>query len=180
VRVPLIAALAALAAGCASAFPADVVRSVDRAATVSAVQRDPAAYAGVRVMVGGDIIATRPRPGETEIEILSKPLESDDRPRRGDVSDGRVLVHSAEFLDPAVYAEGRRVTVVGTVSGAEERKIGELPYRYPVVASVAIRLWPRDEIEVAYPPPWPYYSPFPYPYVWRRFYGPWPPWPYWW
>src|SRR5262245_51778331 len=130
-------------------------------------------------MVGGDILATRPMPGATEVELLAKPLDGDGRPRHGDDSEGRVIVRASQFLDPAVYAEGRRLTVIGTVSGQEERKIGELPYRYPVVTAADLHLWPREVAVAPYPTPWPYYYyPWPYPYGWRyRVLG---PWPYWW
>jgi outer membrane lipoprotein len=183
VRCARLFALGLLLAGCATAFPEAALRSVDRSITVTALRADPAAYVGRRVMVGGDILATRPRPGQTEIEVLSKPLSSGDRPRRGDVSDGRVLITTPEFLDPAVYAEGRRLTVIGTVTGQEERTIGELAYRYPVLAASDIRLWPR-EVVVPYDEPGWMYSPWPYPHFYGRpyrLYSPWPPWPpYWW
>jgi outer membrane lipoprotein len=183
VRCARLIALALLLAGCATAFPDDALRSVDRSITVTALRADPGAHVGRRVMVGGDILATRPRPGQTEIELLSRPLSRDDRPQRGDASDGRVLITTAEFLDPAVYADGRRLTVIGTVTGQEERPIGELPYRYPVIAAVSIRLWPREVAVPFYGPTW-MYSPWPYPYLygWRyRGHDPWPAWPpYWW
>jgi outer membrane lipoprotein len=114
-----------------------------------------------------DILATRPMPNQTEVELLSKPLDSEDRPRPGDVSDGRLIVTTQQFLDPAVYAAGRRMTVIATVTGEEERKIAELPYRYPVVEAESIKLWPREVIVPAYPPPWPYFYAWPYPYGWR-------------
>ena len=82
------------------------------------------------------------------------------------------------YCDPAVYAAGRRMTVIATVTGAEERKIAELPYRYPVVAADLIKLWPREVLVPAYAPPWPYFYPWPYPYGWR--YRGWGPGPYWW
>jgi len=168
------AALAVLLSGCATAFPDDLRRTVNRAVTVTELRQNPTAYLGQRVMIGGEILVTRPMPADTEVELLSKPLESDDRPQRGDVSDGRVLVTTAQFLDPAVYAEGRRITVIGTVTGEEERKVGELSYRYPVVSVISIHLWPRDVVVPPYPPAWPYY-PWPYYYPWRyRLYGPWP------
>jgi outer membrane lipoprotein len=173
-----LVAFVLLLAGCASAFPDDALRSVDRSVTVTALRQDPAANLGRRVLLGGDILATRPMPNQTEVELLSKPLDGDDRPRHGDASDGRVIVTTPQFLDPAVYAEGRRMTVIATVTGEEERKIAELPYRYPVVAADAIKLWPREVVGPAYPPPWPYYYPWPYPYGWR-FRG-WGPGPYWW
>lgn len=168
-----------LLGGCATAFPEDAMRGVDRSVTVADLYRDPNAYVGRRVMIGGDILATNPKPGSTEIELLSKALDSDDRPRHGDGSNGRALVTTDAFLDPAVFAERRRVTVIGTVTGAEERKIGELPYRYPVIAATDVKLWPREVLMPAYPPPWPYTYPWPYP-GWR--YRGWAPYgwgPYW-
>jgi len=176
VRPACVVAVALWLAGCASAFPEDALRSVDRSVTLTALRENPAANLGRRVMLGGDIVATRPMPGHTEVELLSKPLDREDRPRHGDTSDGRFIATSPQFLDPEVYAAGRRMTVIATVAGEEERKIAELPYRYPVVAAESIKLWPR-EVAVPYPPPWPYlYYPGPYPYAW--WYRGWRPWPY--
>jgi outer membrane lipoprotein len=167
-------ALVILLGGCATAFPREVMRTVDTAITVEALRGDPAAFKGRRVIVGGEILSTQPRPGETVIELLARRLESDDSPEYSDRSPGRVLLHTADFLDPAVYAPGRRITVIGTVTGAEERKVGELPYRYPVIAVERIRLWPRDVLAAPYYPwgPWPYYDPF--------FPGPFYPYGGWW
>jgi outer membrane lipoprotein len=167
--------VALLLAGCA-AFPRAALEGVSREVTVADLRRDPVAHAGQRVIVAGEILATRPRPGQTEIELLARPLGFDDAPERTDASDGRVLVSTGQFLDPAVFAEGRRITVLGRVTGAEERTIGDLPYRYPVIASEQIRLWSRDLPPAAYPYPFPWW---PYGYRIRPYwYG--PPYPYWW
>src|ERR1700737_3961467 len=139
-------ALAVLLGGCASAFPGEVMRTVDTRISAHALRRDPAAYKGARVIVGGDILSTQPRPGETEVELLARRLRDDDSPERSDRSPGRLLLRSADFLDPAVYAPGRRITVIGTVSGVEGRKVGELPYRYPLARVGATR--PRAHAEV--------------------------------
>jgi outer membrane lipoprotein len=136
-----------LLGGCASGFPEAALRSVNRAITASELRADPKAYVTQRVILGGEILATRPRVGETEIEVLGQRLRGDDSPERGDESEGRFLVKTTEFLDPAVYAAGRRLTVIGAVTGEEERKIGELPYRYPVIAADRLRLWPRESGE---------------------------------
>ena len=174
-------ALAVLLGGCASAFPDDVMHTVDTHVSADDLRRDPAAFKGARVIVGGEILTTQPKPGQTEIELLARRLRDDDTPERSDRSPGRLLVRSPDFLDPAVYAQGRRITVIGTVTGDEERKVGELPYRYPVIAVERIRLWPQ-EIDYGgyYPYPWPgwpygpYYDPY---YFGPRPYG----WPYgWW
>ncbi len=173
-------ALAVLLGGCASAFPKEVMRDVNTAITAEDLRRDPAAYQGARVIVGGEILSTQPRPGQTEIELLARRLDDGDAPEYSDRSAGRLLLRSPDFLDPAVYAPGRRVTVIGTVAGVEDRKVGELPYRYPVITVERIRLWPQDVVQ-QYP-----YSPFwgwPYgPYFYDPFYyGPRGPyWPGWW
>jgi len=153
-------ALAVVLGGCAPVFPREVMRTVDTQVTAEELRRDPIAYKGRRVLVGGEILSTQPRPGQTEIELLARRLRSDDFPERSDRSPGRLLLRSPDFLDPAVYAAGRRITVVGEVTGAEDRKIGELPYRYPIIAVERSHLWPKQELAgPAYHPwaAWPYY-----------------------
>ena len=162
---------AAVLSGCVSAFPEDALRGVNRELTLSALRADPTAPVDQRAILGGEILVTQPRVDETEIEVLGRRLRSDDSPERSDRSEGRFLVRARGFLDPAVYAAGRRITVVGTVLAAEERPIGSLPYRYPVIASEGIRLWPQD-IAVPYPSPY-YYDPY-WPSYWGG-YGPWRP-----
>ena len=151
----LVAAAALFGAGCATApFPEDLTRSVNRSLTLAQIRADPRAHLGARVILGGDILATTPKAGETEIEVLARRLDSGDAPERSDRSSGRVLVRAPEFLDPAIYARGRRVTVLGTVAGSEERPVGEPPYAYPVITAERIKLWPKEGAWVGgeYPP----------------------------
>lgn len=155
---------ALLVGGCATAFPESVMRTVDTRITADELASQPAALKGARVILGGDILTVQPRPGLTEVELLTRRLRGDDSPERGDRSPGRALLHTPEFLDPAVYAPGRRITVIGEVTGVEERKIGEVPYRYPVITVERIRLWPRDVVVS------PAYYPYPWAYPWG--YGP--------
>jgi outer membrane lipoprotein len=149
--------LALILCGCVSAFPEDALRGVNRAITMSELRTDPTAYESQRVIPGGEILATRPRAGETEIEVLARRLRRDEIPEHSDRSEGRFPVTTAEFLDPAVYAPGRRLTVIGAVRGAAERKIGEVSYRYPVIAAARLQLWPREWDE---PPP--FYPDYPW------------------
>jgi len=179
-RRALVLAALVLLAGCASApFPEAVMQTVNRAITVSELRANPGAYLGQRVIVGGEIISTEPKAGETEVELLTHPLGSGDRPRHTDRSDGRVIVRSKQFLDPALYAKDRRLTAVGTVAGGDERRIGDQPYLYPVIEAEDVKLWPRDPPPDLYPYPgypwgWPYYYP-----GYNR-YGPWGPGQFWW
>jgi len=169
--------LATLVGGCATAFPESVMRTVDTRISADELARQPDAVKGARVILGGEILAVQPRQGLTEVELLMRRLRGDDAPERSDRSPGRALLHTPEFLDPAIYAPGRRITVVGEVTAAEERKIGEVPYRYPVIKAERIRLWPKDVVvsPVYHPYPWgyspygPYYDPF---YIGPRRYHP--------
>jgi outer membrane lipoprotein len=170
-----------LLAGCGSVFPKQSLVGVNRALTLPELRRDADAHQGERVVLGGVILATTPKVGQSEIEVLSRPLGEADAPKRTDQSDGRFLVMTPDFLDPAVYSTGRRLSMLGTVVGGEERKVGELPYRYPVIRAERMYLWPEDLGLGGYP----YYG---YPFV----YGPpgfyvggywgrrWPYYPYWW
>lgn len=176
-----VLALALALSGCVSAFPREALVGVNRGLTVAELRAaPPGAHVNDRVVLGGEILTTTPRTGQTEIEVLARRLRSDDSPERSDRSPGRFLVRAAEFLDPAVFAPGRRITVLGTVAGEEQRPVGDLPYRYPAIASEAIRLWPRDPPVASYPahlydPYWPYWGIY-------RHGGPWGPWrhdPFW-
>jgi len=145
---------------------------------VSEAQRGQ--LSGQRVRWGGTIISTTPAKEDTCFEILARPLNSEAQPRRTDESEGRFIACARGFYDPAVYAEGRELTVVGTLQQPEVQKIGQHEYVYPKVAAETVYLWPKRG-----GPPVYYYSPWPDPYwypgwgPWYGYYSPfWGPWPY--
>ena len=144
-------------AGCTSAFSPQLMDQVDRSLDYRAVAADPAGARGKTVLLGGAIVQTVPKPGSTEIEVVQKALDSSGAPRLTDRSEGRFLVVSERFLDPAVYSPGRDVTVAGEVVEPQTRRLGEIDYRYPVIQAIELRLW-RRPVPPAYPSPygWPY------------------------
>jgi outer membrane lipoprotein len=168
----LLALVCAAVSGCASVFPGQMLQGVDRSLTLGVLRSDPDRYRNARVVLAGEIIETRPRAGRTEIEVLSRPLGDGDAPRRTDETDGRFIMVAPDFLDPAVYARGRRVSMVGTVLGGEERPLGDQPYRYVLTRPDQIYLWPLPAV-YGYPYPYPYAG-YPYPYIGG------PYWPYYW
>jgi len=85
-------ALAVLLGGCASAFPKEVMRDVNTSLSADDLRRDPATYQGARVIVGGEILSTQPKPGQTEIELLARRLDDGDAPEHSDRSAGRLLL----------------------------------------------------------------------------------------
>lgn len=157
--------------------------SIDPSLTFADVAANPDAVRGRHVALGGEILSVTPREQVTEIEVLQRPLLQDDSPDPSFPSGGRFLVRRTGFLDPAVYAKGRLVTVAGPVEGSENRPIGDTTYRYPVIQADFLYLWPRHQLAYVPPPyyfyPYPWYPPHPFYFRYRYYpywYGP----PFWW
>jgi len=131
---------------CAPAFSRQFLDQVDPYLPFQALLQDPDAYKGKMVMCGGEIIQTRAEANETWVEILQKPLDWQHKPQQGDVSYGRFLVHFSSFQDPAIYAQGRQITVIGEVKGRVVQKIKELDYSYPLIESREFQLWRPESV----------------------------------
>ncbi len=168
-----VGAAAALAAGCA-VISAPVRREAVPLESFSALREAPERFPGATVILGGELIETRNRPDGTVLLVLERPLGLDQRPKAEAASGGRFMVRFPQYLDPVLFAPGRRITLAGKVLGAESEAVGEAPYRYVLLDGLEIHLW-RE----------PAYAPYPY---WGH-YDPWyPGWydprygrrPWWW
>ncbi|MBV0933609.1 Slp family lipoprotein [Marinobacterium weihaiense] len=91
---------------------------------------------------GGEIAAVHNRAESTEIEVVQFELNASGRPLKSDTSGGRFRLQVPGFLDPAIHAPGRLVTALGTFSGMTDGHIDEQPYRFPVLRSESVHLWP--------------------------------------
>ncbi len=154
-------------AGCASDIPKSISEPPAVEITHAQALAQPDALKGRAVRWGGAIARVENRKDETWVEIVERPLSSDGEPGYRDSSGGRFLARVEGFLDPAVYAPRRLITIAGTLDGIETRSIGEFPYRFPVVRAGSYYLWPRPPRRYYYPPYW--YDPwypwgYPYPY----------------
>ena len=130
-----------LLAGCAGLPSA--VRDVPVAdLTYSQASQNPGNYKDVSVRWGGIIIDVDNEQDFTLVQVLSHPLNYYGRPQTGKPSEGRFVIKSNEFLDPAVYAKDKEITVAGTLQGDIERTIGKKKVRLPLVTSKATYLWP--------------------------------------
>jgi outer membrane lipoprotein len=104
---------------------------------------------GDRVRWGGLVVGVHNGASESCFEIVGKALAGDGRPLVRDRSEGRFIACRAGFYDPAVFTSGREVTIVGAVTGFENRRVGDYDYRYPRVAADAVYLWPeRRDVDV--------------------------------
>jgi outer membrane lipoprotein len=135
--------LAAL--GCAGGISQQARSQVTYHGSFSEMHRAVDQYNGNVVMFGGKVIETRSSQGGSEITVLHLPLDWRGRPEDSDRTEGRYLIRSGEFLDPAIYKKGALVTVVGRLVGSEVRSIGEFEYAYPVVEVIEVKPQPRGE-----------------------------------
>lgn len=100
---------------------------------------------GEVVRWGGTLAQVESLPDRTCFQIVGRELNSRGKPRYEDQTSGRFLACRKGFYDPQVFAEGRLVTVVGRIDGAENRSIGEYQYLHPRVAADVVYLWPEED-----------------------------------
>lgn len=139
--VPLLAGIMALISGCAPTFPQRITDQVDKSITFDDLSKNPDAHKGKWVMLAGVIAASNNEKDGSYVEIVQKPADSDGRPQRTDRTGGRFIAVSKQFLDPAIYAKGREITVVGEAAGVSVKPLGETSYRYPLLTIEALHLW---------------------------------------
>ena len=130
-----------LTAACAPPFPKQMLDRVDKNLSFKELQKNPDAYKGAWVMLGGMIVTSKNTKEGSVIELLQKPLDSSGRPLRTDATEGRLFIVTEEFLDAAVYYAGRELSVIGEVSGQKVQPLGEIEYRYPLVTAKSLHLW---------------------------------------
>jgi outer membrane lipoprotein len=153
--------------GCTHVISQNLRDRTDRALTFREVFGNPAFYEGKTVIWGGEIIqTTNQKDGTTLIEVFQKPLGWRGEPKETTASEGRFLVTFDKYLDSYVFRRGRKITVAGEILGERVKPLGEMDYRYPLIAGRQVYLW-----EDYYYHPYPYYYyDYPwwgYPYGWR-------------
>jgi len=148
----------------------DLRTSTDPSLTFRQVHGNSNTYKGKFVVWGGEIIETvNQKDGTTQIEIFQRPLGWRGEPDVTHVSDGRFLILADQYLDPYVYRRGRKITVAGEILGEKIKSLGDMDYRYPLLSSKQIYLWPEYYY---YPYPYYYYDPWRYyPYYPRWWWG---------
>ena len=161
----IIVCLATL--GCQHTISEPLRQQAEPVVSFEALRRDPEAFKGRMVILGGDILKTHNTPQHTSIEILQKPLDRFEAPLITDQTAGRFIAQCDQYLDPAIYAPGRQITVAGKVLGGYTGQVGKADYLYPLISCAELHLWPRVSYETMYPVypyPWRYYPCYVYPY----------------
>ncbi|ROR01815.1 Slp family lipoprotein [Desulfosoma caldarium] len=152
--------------GCAHVISPQVRQQAAMKLSLEEVRKNPEAYKGTVVVWSGVILSGENKSDGTWLEILELPANRQGKPSSTTRSGGRFLAKDFRFLDTALYAPNRLVTVAGTLSGTQQRPLGAVPYVYPVVTVMEMHLWPEEPVVVRDP----YYDCYRYPPIWWRFY----------
>ncbi|MHB8254291.1 MAG: Slp family lipoprotein [Acidiferrobacter sp.] len=127
-------------AGCAN-HPRPKAPHIDAKLSPRDVLAHPRATRGARVRWGGMVIGDNVGPVRSTLTILAYPLDEDGRPFLGRTDWGRFQAVAPGYLDPVLFAQGRLITVVGTVVGTRTGLVGQAHYLYPRVRILATHLW---------------------------------------
>lgn len=154
-----------------SIMPESIDRENIPQISVQAVQQNTANFKGQSVRWGGIITQVINNADDTWIEVLSTDLSSSGRPSSNrNNNQGRFIAKINQFLDPEVYLEGNKLTVIGVLADKIDGKIGEFNYSFPVIETQGHYLW-ANQVYRQYPyitPGYWYYGFNPY---WNFGYG---------
>ena len=141
----LILSLTALSllSGCASTEKFNTSQ-VDRSLTPQSVIAEAELSRGKIVLWGGTILDSRNLKDSTQLEVLAYPLNSSHRPMQDKKPLGRFIIKQPGYLETATYAQGRLITVLGSVANNQSGKVGESSYTYPVIHAQTLHLWRPD------------------------------------
>jgi len=153
-----------LLSGCTYAISRGSLKQADKKVTFAALLKDPNAYAGKVVLLGGVIVNLTNKQEGTLLEVYETALDREGKPVNTDVSEGRFLALYPGFLDSVIYRNGREVTLTGTVVGGKVQQLGEIQYLYPYLFVKEIHLFREEELA--------YYDQY-NPYFWGSWWYPW-------
>lgn len=142
--------------GCAHVISKQVRQQMKPDITFYDVQKDPEHFNSQIIVLSGIIIETTNTHEGTLIKVLQRPAGFRGQPKNTDETEGRFLALADQYLDPAVYAKDREVTIAGAVQGKRVLPTGEIEYTYPLIHIKEIYLWP---VYKEYYHPYPYYYP---------------------
>ena len=121
-------------------FSEETLHAVNRDLTPEQAVKEDAR--DVQVLWGGVIIKAANTADHTDLTVLYYPLDNSQRPDLDGKPQNRFLVRFPGYLEIVVYSPGREVTILGSLQGVEEGKVGDAQYSFPVVKTDKVHLWP--------------------------------------
>ena len=125
-------------------IPNHLDAQVNKQLTYEQVKASPVVARGQIVVWGGEVLNAMRDPEKTTIEVLEIPLNKDHIPLDNRASSrGRFLAIDSrgEIIDPAIFKEGSRVTVIGEILELRTETLEQAAYDYPVVAIRDLTVW---------------------------------------
>ena len=147
-RIIALLLAAVLFGGCATRFD---IGAAEHRITPQQVANNFRLVENKTIAWGGIIVASKNLASQTQLEVLSYPLDENGRPEPESKAGGRFIALHPGYLELANYAEGRFVTMTGTINEVRAGSVGEARYVYPVLAVKTLFLWPTPEQEAAKP-----------------------------
>ncbi len=130
---------------CAPVISREGLQRVDQDLTLPELKQEAEEHLQETVLLGGTILETENYPEKSLLTVIQYPLGSRYRPDLDKSSEGRFMIVSREFLDPAIYSPGRKLTVLGTITGQKTRPVDKIIYTYPVLEASEMHLWPERD-----------------------------------
>lgn len=148
-------ALAPLLLLCASAcaqnevIPQPLEARLDRDLRFVDVKRQPDAYRGKLMLVGGKVVSVTPLKEGTRIELQQMPLSSQLVPdaTRQEGDDRFVVIDlDKKISDPAVLENNELITIVGEVLGSDTVTVNDHEQVVPKFGIKHVTVWERDSL----------------------------------
>ncbi len=135
-----------LLSSCLSPFSKSTLEQVNLEISLKELRESTDSHEGLTMLLGGNIIEAHNKQEGTLLKIIQKRLDRRGHPCAEDITGGRFMVLVDDFLDPAIYREGRKVTIIGKIQEKQVEKIGEVDYIYPLLHAEEIYLWKEPAI----------------------------------
>lgn len=140
-----------LISGCAHVISMESRERADIGVAPIDVMKEPDAYKGRFIILGGIIASSVNTEEGAYIEVVQKPLDYRGMPEDTDISHGRFIILYEGYLDTAIYSQGREVTVAGEVIGKKIRPLGQIQYQYLLIKSRELHLFePRYGVPIRF------------------------------
>lgn len=182
-------------------IPASIRQPPRQDLQLAQVRQDSSRYADNSVRWGGTILSLQNIEGWTRIRVRAYPLDELGRPQTDSSDLGVFVVQAKVPFDKPTYAQGREITVAGTVHADMQRQNIAKQAQVPLLTAEDLYLWEKTEAReqdfavtspsyggdpnchyvyqgrcYSYYTPrgFRYYSPWRYGYWTPRYYGYWP------
>jgi outer membrane lipoprotein len=125
-------------------IPAHWADRINKQLSYEQVKGAPDVTRGQIVVWGGEVLNAVRDNEKTTVEVLELPLNKDHIPLESRASSrGRFLAVDSrgEIIDPAIFKEGSKITVIGEILGLRTETLDKAAYDFPVIAIRDMTIW---------------------------------------